>query len=138
MKRSVNELSGLVLKAVRGAGLHLGTAEDLAMAAPHLDDAGLETLSVALGDHGRHEDLRRLCFVMDARVCGQTAEPPASVSSLAAALAAARSGTGMSTGPRDIPDDLWAVLEYMAQATYVPASKASRATGAGAGLDDND
>ena len=36
MKRSVNEIHGMVLKAGRGAGLPLGCAEDLANATAHL------------------------------------------------------------------------------------------------------
>jgi len=38
----------------------------------------------------------------------------------------------------DIPDHRWSVLEALAARTYVPASTESRASGAGAGLTDND
>lgn len=42
------------------------------------------------------------------------------------------------TGPVDIPNDQWAVLEQFAARTFVPESDASRIAGAGAGLRDND
>ena len=42
------------------------------------------------------------------------------------------------SGPLEIEDHRWSVLEAMAARTYVPASTESRAKGAGAGLTDND
>ena len=42
------------------------------------------------------------------------------------------------SGPVEIPDDVWAVWDALAQKTYVPATAASRLAGAGAGLTDND
>lgn len=41
-------------------------------------------------------------------------------------------------GPVDIPDEIWNALATFAAKSYVPASDASRAGGAGAGLTDND
>ena len=41
-------------------------------------------------------------------------------------------------GPVDIPDDIWNAFATLAAKTLVPASEASRAGGAGAGLTDND
>ncbi len=41
-------------------------------------------------------------------------------------------------GPVDVPDALWSVFESFAAKTYVPVSEASRISGAGAGLTDND
>ncbi|MEM8976063.1 MAG: DUF3726 domain-containing protein [Pseudomonadota bacterium] len=38
----------------------------------------------------------------------------------------------------DVPDALWAQVDVLAARTYVPASEQSRASGAGAGLTDND
>lgn len=41
-------------------------------------------------------------------------------------------------GPVDVPDQVWAVLAEYAARTYVPETEASRNSGAGAGLTDND
>ena len=38
----------------------------------------------------------------------------------------------------DFPEDIWKILSEFAARTYVPASEASRLSGAGAGLHDND
>lgn len=138
MKRSVNEIGGLVLKAARGAGLDLGLAEDLAAASAHLDEAGLDYLTGAIRDRDRHSDLQSLCFAIDARRCGQAVDLPAAVVPLADALMAACSDKAAPPGPRNVANDLWAVLDDLAQATFVPATEASRLVGAGAGLDDND
>ena len=43
-----------------------------------------------------------------------------------------------SVEPIDVPDHRWSVLEALAARTYVPATAASRVSGAGAGLTDND
>ncbi len=51
MKRSINEISGMVLKAGRGAGLPLGHCEDLALAAGYMaktDPLSLDILPRAL------------------------------------------------------------------------------------------
>jgi len=41
-------------------------------------------------------------------------------------------------GPFDVPAAVWTALEALAAKTYVPESDASRISGAGAGLTDND
>jgi hypothetical protein len=55
MKRSINEISGMVLKAARGAGIPLGHCEDMALAAGYLaatDPVRLSCVQTALrGDH---------------------------------------------------------------------------------------
>lgn len=38
----------------------------------------------------------------------------------------------------DIPDSVWGMMNILAAKTYVPESEASRVSGAGAGLTDND
>jgi len=45
---------------------------------------------------------------------------------------------GVDDAQIDIPDHRWSVLEALAARTYVPATTESRASGAGAGLTDND
>ncbi len=46
--------------------------------------------------------------------------------------------TAPRTGPAVVPDDIWRQFQTLAARTYVPESEGSRATGAGAGLTDND
>jgi hypothetical protein len=41
-------------------------------------------------------------------------------------------------GPVEIPTDVWSTLTQLAAMTHVPATDASRKSGAGAGLTDND
>lgn len=42
------------------------------------------------------------------------------------------------TDRAEIPDNVWGMLNILAAKTYVPESEASRVSGAGAGLTDND
>ena len=44
----------------------------------------------------------------------------------------------LATGPITIAADIWAELDVLAAQSYVPATEASRLSGAGAGLSDND
>ena len=44
----------------------------------------------------------------------------------------------LATGPITIAEDIWAELDVLAAHSYVPATEASRLSGAGAGLSDND
>ena len=44
----------------------------------------------------------------------------------------------LSNARPDVPEALWAKVDALAAQTYVPASEQSRASGAGAGLTDND
>ena len=44
----------------------------------------------------------------------------------------------LATGPITIAEDIWAELDVLAAHSYVPATDASRLSGAGAGLSDND
>ena len=142
MKRSVNEIQGLVLKAARGAGVPLGIAEDLSASVPFtLADDTLADIADIL-EQGEFAPLIDDIAALDARECGQqTPRPPATTPRLMEALAAAR---GLADRPRPanaarpVADALWARLEMLAARTYVPATEASRASGAGAGLSDND
>lgn len=139
MKRSRNEISGLVLKAGRGAGLPLGVAEDLAMAVPHMDTEALAELAALLTDPAHHSDLCALCAALDAQACGVTVNPPDCGTALPAAMTAVRVGTAPHRrGPMEVDASLWTAFDRLAQKTYVPATEASRASGAGAGLSDND
>lgn len=44
----------------------------------------------------------------------------------------------LALGPISVDEDLWAQLDELASHSYVPATEASRLSGAGAGLSDND
>jgi len=142
MIRSLNEIQGLVLKAARGAGAPLGIAEDLSESVPFaLASNALETIADILSA-GNLTPLLADIAAIDAGLCGHDAPPlPATGASLYAALAASRGLTALPqaiTNAHPVKDRLWARLQKLAARTYVPASQASRATGAGAGLTDND
>jgi|UPI0005951F6B hypothetical protein len=164
MIRSMSEVSGLVLKAARGAGLPLGHAEDLAAATADLT-------AVEMG-------LTQLLTALNRAQVGCAYAAPCAIDRVTAGLGsavvkapkcplvwdalvthAARSGLNVSItwsgadatlvdtaqpasprprGPVDIDDTLWAALSTLAAKTYVPATEASRLAGAGAGLTDND
>lgn len=144
MKRSVNEIQGLVLKAARGAGVPLGIAEDLWAAVPFI----LKTK--ALGDvvdvleEASFAPLQGAASALDLRQCGQDVPAPSGVSpALYTALAAARGvlpecEMKPASGAQDVSGQVWGRLNALAKRTYVPSSEESRAAGAGAGLTDND
>ena len=142
MIRSINEIQGLVLKAARGAGVPFGICEDLSACVPHaLENGALDDIADILW-RDDHSALLGDIAALDARTCGQEVSgPPATTQRLADALAAA-SGFELepkaASGARPVADALWDRLEILAARTYVPANAASRATGAGAGLTDND
>ncbi len=142
MKRSLNEIQGLMLKAARGAGVPLGLAEDLSAAVPFLIRNGALTEIVPIFFGAAFTGLVAAVADLDARECGHAGGMPVGDSTdVYAALAAAR---GLNddleavSGAQDIPATLWSQLTEFAKRTYVPASEASRLAGAGAGLIDND
>ena len=142
MKRAINEIQGIVLKAARGAGVPLGIAEDLSDCVPFaLANDALNDIADILsrGDHARLVDDIAL---VDAQIFDtQTSLPPHMPHRLFEALCAAR---GMETllepafGPQTVSETHWTQLAALAALTFVPATEASRASGAGAGLSDND
>ena len=144
MKRSVNEIQGLVLKAARGAGVPLGIAEDLWVTAPFiLKTNGLDEVVDVL-EGASFVPLQDAASALDARQCGQDVPAPTGLSpALYTALAAARGlmpecEMKPASGAQDVSGDVWARLNALAKRTYVPSSEESRAAGAGAGLTDND
>jgi hypothetical protein len=159
MTRSLNEISGLVGKAARGAGLPLGIAEDLAGAVPSCcDGAKVVAALQALGRHlAAPAVLTALIAALDrVEALGETVVWTGDLDPLLTALIRHRGticwtgqgdGTALSRDvpapvarpvPQDIPADLWTNLEAMGARTYVPASDASRIAGAGTRLSDND
>ncbi|SMY06637.1 hypothetical protein LOM8899_00764 [Flavimaricola marinus] len=159
MMRSLNEISCLVAKAARGAGLAVGVAEDLAEALPGCcaDQEVSEALAV-LADHLAGPD--RLASVIAALDVVEAGGEPVvlefPLDPVIAALIRQR-GTivwravpsGLSLAVEDCPPlprpkpqnvlaEVWGPLERFAAQTYVPATEASRIAGAGAGLSDND
>lgn len=100
------------------------------MTAPIVRDAFLGGVDSARLDHPAHAPLIRAALAEagimvagdDTDLARIDATPPA----------------GTVTGPVDIPDTLWSVFTDFAARTHVPETDASRITGAGAGLSDND
>lgn len=149
-RRSGNEISALVLKAARGAGMPLGCAEEVSGAAVHLAQMGqmaavlvelngpFEPVSFAGGIlHGGHGTLAAIAW-LDLLEAGQSVAPPAHVPVVM--VLGLKLGREISppVGPFDVPADIWDRLSDFAARTFVPESAASRSSGAGAGLLDND
>lgn len=156
---SANEIETLVLKAVRGGGVPLGHAEDLASAARFLDLDSLEHCPC----RGPDAPVMALPRALDKVRIGDVPQVVEAGPALAAAYFAAFEDvtgqavawhedgahvvmTGMKDtdgppsplGRRSVPDDIFQHLTDQAALTLVPESEASRAVGAGAGLNDND
>jgi hypothetical protein len=142
MKRTINEIQGLVLKAARGAGVPLGIAEDLSECVPFaLAENALSDI-VDILNQSDFASLVADIAIIDAQICGMHgSDVPHMPARLFRALCAAR---GMETqgdaasGPQTVSETHWAQLTAVAALTYVPATEASRTSGAGAGLSDND
>jgi hypothetical protein len=151
MKRSINEIQGMVLKAARGAGVPLGVGEDLARAVPFF----IESNALQEVTHLIDGACAEAQTAIDSATVGDAIAPPATESLTALKCLAASQGLHLdvkdgtlhtsakpqisaATGPQVVPDALWSQLEAWAAKTYVPASEASRIAGAGAGLTDND
>lgn len=134
MIRSVAELSAELRKAARGVGAPLAVAEDLAAAADRMDGIALAEMAriLTLADAGAR--LAQLGEVLDRRACGLEGSVPEGLSHVVAAL----DRPAGQVGPVEVAAQVWQVLTGCAARTYVPASAASRAAGAGAGLSDND
>jgi hypothetical protein len=142
MKRSVNEIQGVVLKAARGAGLPLGICEDLSAAVPYMFKNNAIGSIVQVLNQQESAAIVAAVSCLDRVACGQSVPPPAGlVPAVYDALSAAR-GLGGDvapvTGAQDMNDAVWGALSDLAMRTYVPSSDASRTAGAGAGLTDND
>lgn len=130
MNRSANEISGIVLKAARGAGLPLGIAEDLSVLAGKFASADLLALAEAMEDQTRHAGLCDLCLAKDLGHVEENSESSGGTLELR--------GSGPALGRRVVEPAVWARLDALAQRTYVPESEQSRESGAGAGNIDND
>ncbi|MHA6263601.1 hypothetical protein ACXYMO_10400 [Arenibacterium sp. CAU 1754] len=127
MKRSANEISALVSKAARGAGLPLAVTEDLARVAPGMGAEALDAVVQCISSTSRHADLCEACLMVEFDENGGGDE-------LCALLRSPHAGDP----PYDVPADIWSELERLARMTFVPESEASRRAGAGAGEIDND
>ena len=166
MRRSRTEIRAALLKAGRGAGLPLGLAEDLATAGTDLlsrDPTKADQITTALDP-----DPTGIAFTgpaaLDAAVAGdlpQSVHAHGTADLFAAMLDVARRDRGLQAaltrdgdtltlakgqgapasvplGPVTVPEDHWTIWESLAARTYVPETEASRTSGAGAGLTDND
>ncbi|WP_375265704.1 DUF3726 domain-containing protein [Planktotalea sp.] len=145
--RSANEISSMVLKAARGAGLPLGCAEELARAAPLLSSTGnLPCVLEALGRpceapildqgvvRGGHP-VQAVIAWQDLSAAGVSVKLECNVD---AALLDAMCSPKKVVGPFEVDESLWSTFAQYAAKMLVPESEASRLAGAGAGLSDND
>lgn len=156
MKRSLNEVRGIVLKAARGAGQPLGVAEKIAAASVHLYEIR------RLPEWIKSDHPAACCAALDLALCGECAEVSVECREFLEAVVAQHNcqhkthleivvGSVLNVrpaaapfepkapiGPRDMLDSTWNALTELASKTYVPATEASRLAGAGAGLTDND
>ncbi len=129
MRRSVGELRAELLKAGRGAGLPLGVAEDLAMAASWMDVAAVTELVDFLASPEGLSQLVDLAGALDLRSVGSPVEGTGAVWR---ALCACQDGAA-AVALEAMPEALWARLAQYSARTYVPETELSRARGAGAG-----
>jgi hypothetical protein len=136
--RSANEISAMVLKAARGAGLPLGCAEELARAAPVLASTGdliCEAPSFEQGVVKGGHPVQAVVAWQDLTAAGVKAKLECDVEG---ALLSALCERVSVVGPFEVDETLWVNLSQFAAKMLVPESEASRLAGAGAGLSDND
>lgn len=161
MNLSANQIIGMTVKAARGAGFPLAQAEMFASAMAHhlAQDRPVEDLSQAL-IHTDDSPILTYPALLD-EVClsgslnAQSARLPYLLRSYAetAAFEVKCIQAGKTLLLKHVSDrpsladpckriamdpTLWAHLNKLAAKTYVPATEASRLSGAGAGLTDND
>ncbi len=129
MSFSVNETQMLAQKAARGAGAHPAQAAHFGRAAVRHLAAGRDPddLHAAL-DALPEGPIQTLPFAPDGSVLGRSYAEAGAAPEARPALPARL----------NVPAPLKARMEALAWQTYVPATEASRAAGAGAGLTDND
>ncbi len=145
--RSGNEISGMVLKAARGAGMPLGCAEDLARIAPLLAKDNTLSLIVGLlnvpfdrpvleeGSLRRGHPVLTAIASLDLAAAGIEARVEDEID---ASLAQMMRQVEIPTGPFDVDTAVWDRLNVFAAKMLVPETEASRLAAAGAGLTDND
>lgn len=146
---SANEISGLVIKAARGAGIPFGCAQELGPVAVHLAQAGaLGVLRDALACGGVVAEIEEggtltgqspvmgLIAERDLRAAGKDV---VFADEVAPELRSAFESSGpVPAGPFEVDPEVWAAFAEYAARTFVPETDASRLAGAGAGLTDND
>lgn len=165
-ERSGNEIYGMVLRAARGAQLPLAHAQDLAAACRWLGGdlsqivEALETaqdpngvalsvpgiIDIALANPGRPQTLGNpspkalIAALCKEAACRHQCQIELTVSQDTATVCASDGPTpnGPKSARASIDAAIWDKLGAWAARTYVPESEASRLSGAGAGLHDND
>ncbi len=163
---SQNEIVAVIYKAAIGSGLAVGIAQDLAQAGALLCAEGKP--GVALAIESFDEDVASWCSAFDLLACGSQTEVTVVLEAAADVLWAlgvlagraygityhheVASGTAVvtcvagapaawiagSTGAVEVAEADLERAHALAHKTYVPATEASRISGAGAGLTDND
>ena len=161
---SLNEVEMVCYRAALGVKLSHGLAEDAARIAARLATTVPDGLAIML--RAMHSaDANRLAapvFARDGHIWRARYPflPSLQAGPIAADLERAEPGVRVEIGPTDEPaiidicrtegpagpasvpievgDGFWREIQRLAARTYVPASQASRLTGAGAGSSDND
>jgi len=163
-ERSGNEIQAMVLRAGRGAGLPLQNAQDIALACrwmrgqlkPVLDalkDAtnpsrvahmGPPLIDLALTRPGQPQDVPpEMAGELMQALCQEAAHRHGCALRLDVSQATITALDGNPPTPlagarATVAPSVWDALGQFAARTYVPESDASRLSGAGAGLTDND
>ena len=132
MKRSINEIQSMVLKAARGAGVPLGLCEDLSRAVPFLIKNKVLDQVSHLIDAGCNEAQAAI----DSAILGQ--RPPLPSGIPVPVIVGIAASQGLNLEYENNTMRLTSSPPMTPANTYVPASDASRLAGAGAGLTDND
>lgn len=159
MKRSLNEIAGMIHKAARGAGLPLGHCDDLAAAGARLVAQGGDAAQItqALSEETgvamsgpiaidavlvKDDDVRMRDVstpdLMLAMVAARRVDVTGKLDGDDIVLCPGTQARDPVTGPAVVPDKDWAIWADLAAKTFVPATEESRLGGAGAGLTDND
>lgn len=159
MTRSLNELTGMIQKAARGADIPLGHADELANAGARLiasggdagevsralqDPTGIAMKGPAIIDAvlaaGKEVILHDADTpaLMLAMVAARGADVVARIDGIDVIVSPGQADGASVTGPVTVPEEDWNIWSELAAKTYVPATEASRNAGAGAGLTDND
>lgn len=131
MSYSVNEVQMLAQKAARGGGAYAAQAAHFGLAVVTHLAAGraTEDLEQALRDLPEGP-IQTLPF--------QVTPTPGSLGETYTALRLPPEERAALPERLEVPEKFISLLQTLAQKTYVPSSVASRASGAGAGLTDND
>lgn len=133
MKCSRNEIAALAYKAALGAGVDPGSAQDAAAATVRLCVENRDGLTILLKRLEEPEGLRQRVAAADLKTKREEADDE-----FEKALVACRTDEPGAGGAIEVHEESFASASRLAHRIYVPATEASRLSGAGAGTTDND